>query len=177
MHASSHNNRHSIRLKNYDYCQAGAYFTTICTQDRACDFGNVIDGEMYLNEIGRIASQCWHALPQHFPKAELDGSIFMPNHLHGIIVLPDAVNEGTACRAPTEQFSKPVPGSIPTMVRSFKSAVTRLIHQQGITRNVKFWQRNYWEHIVRDESELHQLRDYIENNPKQWALDKFYVKV
>ncbi|MCP9448033.1 MAG: hypothetical protein NNA22_10760, partial [Nitrospira sp.] len=118
-------NRRSIRLKGYDYSQAGAYFVTVCTQDRTCLFGDVADGEMRLNDAGGIARQCWFDIPAHFPNASLDEFIVMPNHVHGIIVVD---GRGTACRAPTEQFGRPVTGSIPTIIRSFKSAVTKQIN-------------------------------------------------
>jgi len=83
--------RRSIRLKGYDYSQAGAYFITIVTQDRACLFGEVVDGEMRLNEAGRIAERCWRAIPDHFPHVRLDEFVIMPNHVHGILWIVDAM--------------------------------------------------------------------------------------
>ncbi|MCL6444977.1 MAG: hypothetical protein K6T83_16245 [Alicyclobacillus sp.] len=134
-------NRRSIRLKGYDYSQPGAYFVTIVTQDRACLFGGVVDAEMRLNDAGCIAHQCWTDIPNHFPHVQLDAFIVMPNHVHGILVIahhaaPDDVGARhavpqppTASHNPTvEQFGKPVHGSIPTIVRSFKSATTKRIN-------------------------------------------------
>ena len=162
--------RHSIRLKGYDYSQAGAYFVTIVTQNRACLFGAVVDGEMRLNETGQIVRRCWLDIPAHFPHAELDEFVVMPNHVHGIIVIVDG--RGTACRAPTEQFGRPVTGSIPTVIRSFKSAVTKRINEQRGTPGAHVWQRNYYEHIIRNEESLDRIRQYIANNPLRWAFDR-----
>ncbi|MCP9448186.1 MAG: hypothetical protein NNA22_11550, partial [Nitrospira sp.] len=120
--------RRSIRLKGYDYSQTGAYFITAVTQDRVCLFGEVVDGEMRVNKFGEIARHCWFDIPAHFPHAELDAFVVMPNHVHGIIVIVDG--RGTACRAPTERFGHPVTGSIPTVIRSFKSAVTKRINER-----------------------------------------------
>ena len=172
--------RRSSRLQGYDYSQAGAYFVTICTRDRECLLGEITVGadsrvfpEMRLNDAGRAVQQCWIAIPDHFPHVELDVFVVMPNHVHGIVVIVDG--RGTACRAPTaEQFGCPVSGSIPTIFRSFKSAVTKCINEMRGTRGEKLWQRNYWEHIVRNESELNRIREYIQNNPAQWELDKLY---
>ncbi len=86
--------RRSIRLKGYDYAQAGAYFVTVCTQERACLFGDVVDGEMLLSDAGRIVQTVWEALPNHYPYADLDAWIIMPNHVHAVIVLGAGVGAG-----------------------------------------------------------------------------------
>jgi putative transposase len=164
--------RRSIRLRGYDYTQAGAYFVTVCAYQRQCLFGAAIEGQMALNDMGRTAQACWDEIPAHFPHVELDTFVVMPNHVHGIIVVTDT-GRGTACRAPTaESFGKPVPGSLSSIVRSFKSAVTRWIKQWRATPRQPVWQRNYFEHIVRNESTLDRIRDYIETNPARWALDR-----
>jgi REP element-mobilizing transposase RayT len=126
--------RRSIRLPNYDYTQPGGYFVTIVTYQRAMSFGEIVNGEMRLNDFGRIADGYWRAIPDHFPNVELGAYVVMPNHVHGILVINDDVDadastsiRSTIYRAPTEQFQKTVSGSIPTIVRSFKSAVTRHI--------------------------------------------------
>jgi hypothetical protein len=124
--------RRSIRLKEYDYTQAGAYYITLCTKARQCLFGDVVKGEMRLNSLGYIAFICWQAIPDHFPHVELDVFVIMPNHLHGILLINDTLIRARHCRAPTieqnhipktEKFGKPVSGSIPTVIRSYKSAV------------------------------------------------------
>ncbi len=119
--------RRSIRLKGYDYTQPGAYYITLCTKARQCLFGDVIKGEMRLNSLGNIAFNCWQAIPNHFPHVELDAFVMMPNHLHGILVIRDTLMRTRQYRVPTieqdrisktEQFGKPVSGSIPTVIRS-----------------------------------------------------------
>ena len=165
--------RRSIRLRGYDYSQAGAYFVTICTQNRECLFGEIVDGEMRLNEAGRTGVNEWLKTAEIRDEIELDEWVVMPNHFHGIVVI--ANGRGTARRAPTvERFGQPVSGSIPTIVRSFKSAATKRINELRQTPGAKLWQRNYWEHIIRDESELGHIREYIRNNPAQWELDKLH---
>jgi putative transposase len=114
--------RRSIRLKGFDYAQSGGYFITIVTHDRDLLFGEIVNKEVRLNEFGKIADECWRAIPEHFPNVELGAFVIMPNHVHGIVVI-NKDGRGTIYRAPTqEQFQKPVKGSIPTIIRTFKSA-------------------------------------------------------
>jgi putative transposase len=132
--------RRSIRLKEYDYTQAGGYFVTIVTYHRDCLFGEIMGEEMRLNEFGKIADECWRAIPNHFPNVELGAFVVMPNHMQGIIVITDGT--GTIYRAPTpEQFQRPVTGSIATIVRTYKAAVTRRIGREQNATGI--WQRNY----------------------------------
>jgi REP element-mobilizing transposase RayT len=176
-HASPLHRRRSIRLKGYDYTRAGAYFVTICTKDRTCLFGDVADGVMRLNQMGHIVRQCWLAIPEHFPHVLLDEFVVMPNHVHGIIVIMATHIVGARHAVPQqfgkpEQFAKPVPGSIPTIVRSFKSAATKRINHHRGTPGAPVWQRDYFEHIIRNDESLNRIREYILNNPLQWALDR-----
>jgi REP element-mobilizing transposase RayT len=135
--------RRSIRLEEYDYTQPGGYFVTIVTYQRDCLFGEIINEQIQLNEFGRIVDECWREIPHHFPNVELGAYVVMPNHVHGIIVITDG--RGTIYRAPTqEQFQKPVAGSIPTIVRTYKAAVTRRIGRELNATGV--WQRNYYEY-------------------------------
>ncbi|SMC25408.1 REP element-mobilizing transposase RayT [Desulfacinum hydrothermale DSM 13146] len=136
--------------------KAGAYFVTIVTQDRACLFGHIVDGEMRLNAYGKIVRAEWFKTAQVRPYVVLheDEFVVMPNHIHGIIWIVDDVGARRR-RAPTvEQFGKPVPGSIPTIIRAFKSAVTQRINGLQGTSGGVVWQRNYYEHIIRDEESL-----------------------
>ncbi len=166
-------NRRSIRLQGYDYSQVGAYFITVCTRNRECLFGEILDGNMRLNDAGRIVADEWLKTAEIRDKIELDEWVVMPDHFHGIVVITDG--RGTARRAPTnERFGKPVEDSIPTIVRSYKSAVTKRTNELHQTPAAKLWQRNYWEHIIRNEQELHRIREYIHNNPAQWEMDKLY---
>ncbi len=167
--------RRSIRLPEYDYSQPGAYYITIVAWHRECLFGTVVNGEMRLNRFGLVAKQQWEKLPERFPNIELGAYVVMPNHAHGIIVI--MVGRGTAenlnsydgeasRRAPThEQFQKPVKGSIPTVIRSYKSAVSYRINLMRGTQAVPIWQRNYYEHVIRNEKDLQNKTDYIEANP------------
>ncbi len=177
--------RRTIRLPEYDYAQSGFYFLTICTHNRVCLFGDIAEGTMRLNDAGRMVEQCWGTIPAHFPHVALDECMVMPNHVHGILRVVDrwATGRGTACRAPTggtttpvEQFGVPVSGSIPTVIRSFKSAVTKGINEiSQSSGRCDVWQRNYWEHVIRDETELQRIREYICDNPLHWATDELYL--
>jgi len=190
--------RRSIRLSGYDYAQHGAYFVTICTHDRQCLLGAVADGGMELNDLGRIVRDTWDALPLRFPTIQLDAFVVMPNHVHGIIIIvgagpappnaadaragpappnaadvraghprPTAVGAGLAL--PTGAANSPP--TLGDIIRAFKSlsaiACNRLLERAG----VPFWQRNYYEHIVRDEDEMNRIREYIVGNPANWKRD------
>ena len=173
--------RRSIRLPEYDYSQPGAYYVTIVAWQRECLFGEVVGGEMALSKFGLVAKQQWEKLPKRFPNIELGAFVVMPNHMHGIIMIIDG--RGTADnpndhdgessrRAPThEQFQKPVKGSIPTIVRSYKSAVSYRINLMRGTKDVPLWQRNYYKHVIRDEKDLQNKTDYIKANPILWDED------
>ena len=136
--------RHSIRLKGYDYSQAGAYFVTICTHNKACVFGDVVDGEMRLNEYGAIVKDEWLRTDTLRENVVIDEYIIMPNHIHGIVIIMGN-GRGMARRAPTlESFSRPVAGSLSTIMRSFKSAATKEINKMSGAPNLPVWQRNYY---------------------------------
>ncbi len=170
--------RRSIRLKEYDYAQSGAYFVTICTQNRVCLFGTAANGEMELNNAGQIVKSTWEGLPARFPSARLDVFVVMPNHIHGIIIVgaqfiapadgfgtattdPGARNPGAINRAPT---------TLGEIIRAYKAASTRFIRQAGTTEFA--WQRNYYEHVVRNEESLDRIRRYIVENPAGWTTDR-----
>ncbi len=157
--------RRSIRLKGYDYAQAGAYFITICCQNKECRFGKIENGEMYLNRFGIIACNEWIKLPERFPNFELDVFQVMPNHMHGIIVL--SVGAGAS----------PAPTTVGNIVGTYKSLVANTCLDIYKTNNEtmgKLWQRDYYEHIIRDENAYQQIARYIINNPAKWNGDKFY---
>ncbi|MBL8078709.1 MAG: transposase [Anaerolineales bacterium] len=164
--------RRSIRLQGYDYTAAGAYFITICSYQREHIFGEVVDGEMRLNALGEIARAEWFRTAELRPQVELheDEFVVMPNHAHGIIWLVEPVGARRR-RAPTEKFGKPVVGSIPTIVRAYKSAVTYAINKSQNSRGSVIWQRNYYEHVIRDERELDLIARYIHYNPFNWQVD------
>jgi putative transposase len=175
--------RHSIRLPEYDYTQPGAYFITIVTWHREPLFGEVVNGGMKMGKYGLVAKHQWEKLPKRFLNIELGAFVVMPNHVHMIIQIVDESRRGTADnrnglvgepsrRAPThEQFQKPVKGSIPTIVRSYKSAVSYRINLMRRTEGVPVWQRNYYEHVIRNEKDLQNKTDYINANPWLWEQD------
>jgi putative transposase len=166
--------RRSIRLRGYDYSQAGAYFVTTVVRDRRCIFGDVLDGEMCLSDAGQAARECWEAIPEHFPHVELDAFVIMPNHVHGIIcIVDDVVGPDVGAKdfsplpnAPAFRSPSKTVGSI---VRGFKIGVTKWVRTHMDVYEV--WQRNYYEHIIRDESSLDRIRAYIIENPARWAED------
>jgi REP element-mobilizing transposase RayT len=175
--------RRSIRLPGYDYTQPGAYFVTLVTQNRLHLFGEIVDGEMRLNNLGQLACAQWLRLTRRFAAVELDEFVIMPNHLHGIIFLHDRTGTGSgnhmdestnlAPRAPTtERFGVPIAGSIPTIIRSYKSSVTQRFQKICNTPGAILWQRNYYEHIICNDDDLRRIRDYICNNPLRWVLDR-----
>ncbi|BCX13327.1 MAG: hypothetical protein KatS3mg067_2265 [Thermosynechococcus sp.] len=166
-------NRRSIRLKGYDYSQAGAYFITICTKDRACLFGEVVDGEMRLNDFGQVVHGVWNNLPNHYAGVEMDAFVVMPNHVHGIVVIVGAGLKPapTTTAAPTTTTA-PTQHGLPEIIRGFKTFSARRINELRSTPGVPVWQRNYYEHIIRNEESLHRIREYIANNPLKWQLDQ-----
>jgi len=172
--------RRSIRLPGYDYSRRGAYFVTICAHDRQFLFGEVEDGAMRLNETGKIADECWRAIPVHFGNVELDAFVVMPNHIHGIIVIADvgATHASPLQRASPMTRNGPKRRSLAAIIGSYKSGVSKRINEicatdVGATHaSPLLWQRNYYEHIIRDEAERGRVREYIEMNPARWAEDR-----
>ena len=165
--------RRGTRLNGHDYAQPGAYFVTICTRENECLFGDVVDDTVRLNDYGRIAHEEWLRTASIRPRVTLDTFAIMPNHVHGIIVLADdTLSDSGTQRAPTgEQFGRPTPDSIPTIVRGFKACVTYRINTSRTTPGLPVWQRGFYEHIVRDAAAAAMVREYITNNPLQWALE------
>ena len=161
--------RRSLRLPGYDYAQTGAYFVTICTRGRVCFLGDVVDGEVRLSEFGRLANSVWLELPRHYPHVRLDAWVVMPNHVHGIVMLKltdDVVGAGLK-PAPTGRRRH----GIPEVVRAFKTYSARCINAARGATGTPFWQRNYYEHVIRDEESLDRIRRYIAENPARWDED------
>lgn len=211
--------RRTIRLKGYDYTQAGAYFVTVVTHGREGVFGEVVGGDMQPNDAGRVVEQCWVDIPCHFMHVALDAFVVMPNHIHGIVMITDGPANGP--NGPDVGAGSPRPGSLgagtaplhgdaatlgagtvilgagtaplrggfanpgaetaplpvtrPTLgqiVAYFKYQSAKSINRLRGAPGTPVWQRDYYEHIVRDESALHGIREYIVNNPLQWAVDR-----
>ena len=183
-------NRQSIRLKGYDYSQEGLYFITMCCQDRIHLFGEIIEGEMHLNDFGKIAYEEWMKTPEIRTNVSLSNFIIMPNHMHGIISIDYKMSIET--NKNTNKFNSPT-HTIGAIIRGYKGASTKRIN--NLIRQIKedshstgelqfaptliksfpgegsIWQRNYWEHIIRDEQSLYRISEYISNNPKNWKAD------
>jgi putative transposase len=157
----------SHRLSGYNYRDPGWYYITICTEWHKWYFGNVVDDQMHLNQAGSIVQTVWYALPQRFPGVSVDEFVIMPNHIHGIVVLPE--HYPREAWANKKRWHRP---SVGTILRAFKGAATYQIHRT--TANDKFeWQPNYYDHIVRNDPDLDRIRLYIINNPAQWAEDEY----
>jgi putative transposase len=150
-----------MRLQGYDYGLGGAYFMTIVCKDRALLFEN--------DTLRDLVDGAWRWLGQQYPHAELDEYVIMPNHLHGIIVLRDAVVGGSRTAPTTPALPRKVLGSL---VGAFKTVSTKRINQFLNTPGVQRWQRNYWERIIRDEDEMNRIRQYIIENPARWEEDQ-----
>jgi REP element-mobilizing transposase RayT len=205
------NHRRSIRLKEYDYAQPGAYFVTIVSYQRKILFGQIIAGKMMLNQVGEIVDQTWLDIPKHFPNSCCDNYVIMPNHIHGIIEIFDGpyvnhtqdtneiiyngpvgarhaspqpnqihninpiINDelvGATHESPLPLTqSGPKPKSIGAIIGQFKATVSKQLHQSGVLTQKKIWQRNYYEHIIRDEDDYQQIAEYIELNPINWEYD------
>jgi REP element-mobilizing transposase RayT len=161
-------------LKNYNYSQAGAYFVTICSQGRECLLGEIVDNSISLSQYGEIVEQVWRQIPQHFPFVTPDAAVIMPNHFHGIIVIDQEswpVQQDSHDLAPKQNSKKPTLGQI---IAYFKYQSTKLINIMRDLTGVKFWQRSYYEHIIRSEASLARLRSYIEQNPQKWQHDQLH---
>jgi putative transposase len=151
--------RRSLRLRGYDYSRDGAYFVTICAHRRLCKFGRIEQDEVRLSPAGCIVASCWNEIPDHFPDVSLDAWVIMPNHVHGIIVIM------------TDDGNIGMRTALGVIVGAFKSAASKRINQwQGASEPL--WQRNYYEHVIRNESSLNRARKYIEENPARWAYDR-----
>ena len=264
----NHHDRRSIRLKGYDYTSSDAYFLTLCTHQRQCLFGHIVDGVMHLNDWGQIVERGWLAIPTHNPHVVLDEFVVMPNHIHGIVIIGDDDGDGDDGRGeafapgsvgedqkslpqmlrplrPQEspgsveedqkslpQMLRPLrpqespgsveedqkslpqmlrpygllgsvgndqkllpqmlrpqespgsasplrpngtqPGSIGAIVQTFKSHTTRKINRITQSKGKTLWQRNYYEHIVRNQESLQKIRSYIQMNPRSWASDQLH---
>lgn len=185
--------RRSIRLKGADYSQPGAYFITICAQGRKPLFGEIVDGKMCLNDAGKMVDRLWNELKNKFVNIEIDEYAVMPNHFHGIIIVGASLvgaPNGTTVSAPNyvgapngtrpvRAGTRPAP-TIGDIVGAFKSLTTN-----EYIRNAKsgkfppfeksIWQRNYYEHIIRNEDDLNCVREYILNNPLNWKNDDLFM--
>ena len=190
--------RQSIRLRGFDYSSAGAYFMTLCTQNRACLFGDVADGIMVLNSAGQMVDDWWIALNQKFSGIQTDESVVMPNHFHGIIIinplpvgtdLPVCPEPGIGDVTDREFFysedggehigDEHIGSPLPRVMQWFKTMTTNH-YIRGVKDNgwlpfeKRVWQRNYYDHIIRNEADLIRIQTYIRNNPASWQVDQLH---
>jgi REP element-mobilizing transposase RayT len=182
--------RRSIRLKGYDYSQAGLYFITMNVQHNQCLFGEITDGQISLNAAGQMVSDTWEKLSERFPNIELHEFVVMPNHFHGILeivgtpVFVGAPRVGAfACNhdmgaTDTKATTRVAPTTVGKMMDAFKS-ITTVEYIRGVRLSDwlpfdgKLWQRNYYEHIIRNERSYQNIAEYIINNPVRWRDDMF----
>jgi REP element-mobilizing transposase RayT len=182
--------RRPIRIPEYDYTAPGRYYVTICVRNRECLLGRIRNGGIHLNELGRIVQRTWDELPRHYSNIFLDAFVIMPNHVHGIIGITDCgavdgadsnASVGTDSNAFVGAGSvfvgagfKPAPTTTPLseIIRGFKTFSARMINTSRTMPGVSVWQRNYYEHVIRNERDLGRIRQYIADNPAQWELDK-----
>jgi REP element-mobilizing transposase RayT len=177
----------SARLQTWDYANNGAYFITICTQNRLHFFGTIQNQEMQLSEIGKFAEQYWYEIPNHFPFIELGNFVVMPNHVHGILII-DKMNdepfvETRQCLVSTiktntiigsSRFQNQGKNTISSIVGSYKSIVTKMSRQ--INPNFG-WQSRFHDHIIRNSKSFENIQNYIEQNPLKWDENRFYSNV
>jgi REP element-mobilizing transposase RayT len=172
-------------MKGYDYTLPGAFFVTILSKRREYAFGEVIGGDVVLSSIGHVIQDCWFDIPKHSPDVKLDEFIIMPNHLHGILFILESVGKGEAfsntdvsLENPNLENASPLrplgtpPGSLSAIIQNFKSVSTRMVNKMFFKPGNKVWQRNYFERIIRNDSELNAIRQYIIDNPVNWCEDE-----
>lgn len=170
--------RKSLRLPQYGYSQAGAYFVTICSHARNFLFGEMIDGEMQLDDHGKIVTTCWHNLSFHYPTIILDAFVVMPNHVHGIIILVGAgsprPNAATVARTVEGGGTQPLQKhqTLGQIVGYFKYQSAKKINELRRMSGAPVWQRGYYEHVIRDDQSLNRIREYIDANHQRWEFDR-----
>ncbi len=187
----SQHNRRTIRLIEYDYSTPWWYYVTICTHERKNLFGKIIGGKIILNECGKIVEEEWLRTKEIRNNIDLDYYIIMPNHFHGNIIInsrgelnsPQEVNlsqkenGGRIQYAPTNDKFRSPSHNLGAIIRGFKAVVTKRINEKQGTSKQKIWQRNYYEHIIRNDLDLQNIRKYIELNPLKWELDEYFIPV
>jgi putative transposase len=164
--------RRSIRLKDYDYSQAGAYYVTICIQGKVCLLGDIAESVVALNDAGKMIEKWWCKLPKKFELIELDEYVIVPNHFHGIVNIVGAtlvVARDNAIVRNNRAGTSPAP-TLGEIIGSFKSICVYKCKNNGLNIG-KLWQRNYYEHVIRNEDELNKIREYIVLNPTMWDED------
>jgi putative transposase len=183
-----HRQRKQIRLKNFDYSSVGYYFITICTKNRECWFGEIVDGKIVLNKAGLIINKYWLELQKKFKNISLDIFQIMPNHIHGIII----INVGNDLRVvpnnnkydfdSVRHIGRTLQNSrqqqlLFRIIQWFKTMTTNeyiksVIDNEFPRFDKRLWQKSFYDHIIRNEESLNNIREYIQNNPKKWVEDE-----
>jgi putative transposase len=169
----------TTRLRDWNYAASGWYFVTICTENKRCYFGRIIDAQQHLSPLGNYAEACWQEIPSHHKNVTLDEFVVMPNHVHGIVVI-----NGPECMLPLRRKGerrpqKPLPSvspkssSLGTIMRSYKSAVSTWAQEQGVSFD---WQPRFHDRIIRGKNSLENIRKYIRDNPLNWEKDTEFVR-
>ena len=180
--------RRSIRLPQYNCAQTGVYFVTICTHEHECVLGEIVDGAMILNDWGMVADRFWDEVSAHFHGVAVDAHVIMPNHVHAnIAIVRDPLHMGevasptvsspapaTPRTAEPGGATPPLPPALGKIVAYYKYQTTKAINLMRGMPGTKFWQRNYWEHVIRSEADLARIRQYIVDNPARWADDQLH---
>ena len=186
METNQKRRHNTLRMNDFDYAQSGAYFVTIVCHNRENRFGEIRDGEMVYSHAGMIALREWKALSTKFPYIGLDAFVIMPNHVHGIVVfygdlyttvgekhseILQAENKShvSECFSPTPDGT--MPKSLGSVIQNYKSISNRMINRFFETPGISIWQRNFYDHIIRNDEELEKIREYIYNNPSHWNED------
>ena len=171
----SKRNRKSIRLQCYEYSNPGYYFVTICTHKMRHKFGVVFNGHMILNHYGVVAKRNWLNTENIRPNVKLGSFVIMPNHMHAVFqILGSSNTVGAYHDTPLPRKFESPSNSVGAIVRGYKSTVTKQINQIRRNSEPKIWQRNYHEHIIRDQRSLNKITEYIEKNPQLWEKDIYY---
>ena len=166
--------RRSIRLQGYDYAETGYYFVTVCAQGRGCLFGQITKGDLCLNENGQVVAESWAWLAKRYEYVNLDEWVLMPNHLHAIVIINDE-RRGGSRTAPTSAAANSLRRKpLGRLIGAFKTVSTKKVNELHGTPGTTMWQRNYYEHIIRDQNSLETVRRYIVNNPSRWEFDELY---
>jgi REP element-mobilizing transposase RayT len=163
--------RPQLRLPHYDYGSGGAYFVTICLEQRECLLGQVANGEIHLNECGVVVRDEWMRSGALRPEMELDDLVVMPNHLHGIVWITEQAE--AHCRVPLQaEGSRRRPRTLSSFIAQYKAYSTKRINELRGTPGARLWQPNFYEHVIRNDEDLYNVRKYIQENPLKWELDK-----
>ncbi len=161
--------RKTNRLKNFDYSAPNYYFVTICVKERKELFGEVENQGMRLNTIGKIAQDFWQKIPEHYLNVKLDECIFMPNHMHGILIF-QPVRAGIDLCNPMMEAGSLRYGDLSQVVAAFKSISSKAIRKAGLADFN--WQKSFYDHVIRKDKSVDRIREYIRNNPLKWELDR-----